>query len=39
MCESSVYLEENGRQTEFMKDVAKLEFTYHFLLNTHLIHT
>lgn len=26
MCESTVYLEENGIQTEFMKDVAKIEF-------------
>ena len=27
MCESTVYIEENGERTEFMKDVAKIEFT------------
>ena len=27
MCESTVYLEENGSEKEFMKDVAKVEFT------------
>ena len=27
MCESTVYLEENGDRTEFMKDVAKIEVT------------
>jgi len=27
MCESTVYLEENGNRIEFMKDVAKIEVT------------
>ncbi len=27
MCESTVYIEENGDKTEFMKDVAKIEVT------------
>ncbi len=27
MCESTVYLEENGDRTEIMKDVAKIEVT------------
>ena len=27
MCESTVYIEEKGKQSEFMKDVAKIEIT------------
>ena len=27
MCESTVYIEDNGEKIEFMKEVAKIEFT------------
>jgi predicted RNA-binding protein len=27
MCESTIYLSENGIETEFMKDVTKIEFS------------
>jgi len=27
MCESTVYIEENGKESEFMKDVTKIEIT------------
>ena len=32
MCESTVYLEENGVETEFMKEVAKIEVTDNSIL-------